>query len=341
MSFQKAFCAAILIIVVLLIENGLCSEPGKRPDENPWFGSVSDKIVDKYEDLYELKSKKDEEIRELSLERDKKIAKLTKKRSEAPSWAIVRKSKSNYDELIADVRAEYAKKIAEKQEEYNKKIGEIKNEIVDTMASPATDDLKKKKEAASKIQHVSEMYETYSAIINVRDVVRSLNSDLSLNLNNYELASKTYAVQLELLSMVNHINDIFIDRLESYYAPKLKKRIENNKMDIIRNIEDMKNDKNISRDYVERQNSTLKQINKSINKALGDIENIKKKALHNREIIITQYNKTKIIKRVSDSAKESSTYVAQINEDFDTIQIDIPDLVEFEFRESDLEIAKE
>ena len=46
-----------------------------------------------------------------------------------------------------------------------------------------------------------------------------------------------------------------------------------------------------------------------------------------------------IIKRVSDSANESSTYVAQINEDFETVQIGIPELVEFEIVETDFELA--
>lgn len=340
MFIKKAVCASILILVALSIESGLCSTPGQRPDKNPWYGSVSDKIVDQYEDLYELKSKKDEKIEKLVEKRNKEIAKLTKKRSEAPNWAIVRKSKSNYDDLIDETKQEYAKKIAEKQKEYNIKIIGLKDEIVDTMASPATADLKKKKEAVSKIQRLSEMYETYNAIINVRAVAISLNSDLRLNLSDYELASKTYAVQLELLSMVIHINDLFIDRLNSYYTPKLKKRIENNEIAMLKNIQGMKSDKDISEDFVKRQNNRLRLISKSLGKALDNVEIIKKKALQNRKMLITQHNKTKMIKRGSDSAKESSSYVAQINEDFETIQIDIPDPVEFEFIESDLEIAK-
>ena len=70
------------------------------------------------------------------------------------------------------------------------------------------------------------------------------------------------------------------------------------------------------------------------------MDDLKKIALWNRKKIIGAHTKTKIIKRVSDSAKEASGYIAQINEDFESIQIDIPDLVEFEYREADLEIAK-
>ena len=41
MFIKKAVWPSILILVALSKENGLCSTPGERPDESPWFGSVS------------------------------------------------------------------------------------------------------------------------------------------------------------------------------------------------------------------------------------------------------------------------------------------------------------
>ena len=265
--------------------DAISSEPGKRVDQTPWFGSISDKIVDQYEKLYELKEDKERKISSLIEERNKKIAKINKKKSEAPNWAIIRKSKDDYNEIINELSEEYAKEISEINLKYNTKIQDQKNEIVDSMASPSTDDLKQKKEAATKCQYLSEMYETYSAIINVRDVVKSLNSELRLNLSDYKLACRTYATQLELLSMMNHVNDIFIDRLESFYRVNMKKRIENNEIAIERNSDDLKKNKNIPKDYVERQNEKLKMMNKSIKKALSSLDLIKNKQLKQRELI--------------------------------------------------------
>jgi hypothetical protein len=336
----------IFVLLILLFgvttEPAYCSEPGRRPDERPWFGSVSDKIVDLYDDLYELKSRRDEEIKDLILEQNKEITKLAKKRRDAKTIGLpfMNDSKSDYDDLIDNTKEKYAKKLSEKRKKYDSKIRTIREKIVDTMASPANDELEEKKEAIGRIQHLAEMYETISVIINTREVVRHLNSELRLNRNDYALACKTYAVELELLTMATHINDIFIERLDSYYKPKLVKRIKENKKAIKANIHEMKNDKSITRDYVKRHNNTLKKMNMNIGKALDDMDDLKKIALRNRKKIIGAHTKTKIIKRVSDSAKEASGYIAQINEDFESIQIDIPDLVEFEYREADLEIAK-
>lgn len=334
----------ILVLLILIfgyaIKPGSCSEPGRRPDQTPWFGSVSDKIVKLYDDLYELRSKQSEEIKDLKLKMNKKIAKLNKKKSNAKSLGLpfINDSKSDYDDLIAETREEYSNKIAEKQKEHNIKIREIKNEIVDTMASPSDDSIKKKKEALGEVQHISEMYETISAIINAKEVVRSLNSDLRLNRNDYELASKTYAIQLELLNMTTHINDIFIDRLDSYYKKNLLIRIENNKRALKRNIEDMK-ESNVPKAFVERQNDKINKIDAATKKVVHQLETLKENALINRKKLEREYSKAKIIKRASDSAKEVKNYVAQINEDLVSLQIDIPDIEEFEFRESDLEIT--
>ena len=105
----KILLCSLIILFSFPVYYSHGSEPGKRPDETPWIRSTSAKIVDLFEDLYELKSERDESINELMQERDKAIAKLRKKRSDAGNWGFpgITDSKNDYDEKITATRKEY------------------------------------------------------------------------------------------------------------------------------------------------------------------------------------------------------------------------------------------
>ena len=328
--------ASLLIFLTVCSSLATASVPGNRPDETPWFGSLSGKLLELYRDYYELKKQRDEAIANLETSKAKTIADLTRKRDAAGrvGFPFITDSRSDYEDLMNERRKEYDDEIAGVGSKYNAKISATTQHIVDTLTSPANGSLKEKKSKVQMIQRLSEMYESISAALNTQRIVTELNAKLRLDRSNYGLASQTYQTELELFAILTFINDTFIQRLDNYYRPKIRKRIQENRDQAQVNWKAV--NQGVDSNFIDRQNATLTKISADLEKALQDIDRLKEAALLRRRLIEKSAAEIQVIKRVADSAKEASGFVAQINDDFSSIKFDVPELVEFEYLENDL-----